>query len=308
MKHKKLNGVKTKSPVASYEDSMAIVLAILIISGVMCFYGYQGEYMMEVLSFPFLAVYGLFCCISTLMLVYIARMVRYLDSKLPWTKKWATRLLNQMVWCLVLPLIVLFLQHLLFTLILPPEVRSTGFLHTDLVIHTLVLIVINMSYTLYYFVNLISALNRQRSQPSENGKEAAEISLAPVGESELLEPTQEMYVYTVNNTITKVSFDQVAFGYWTNKIGKIGKFGGEEVYITEQSTLKDMHAAFKGYCKMVNRNYIIPQNALARCIKHKDGCLLVLKEKTPTDITISKEKFQELREWILAVVDIEIGK
>ncbi|TJZ59898.1 hypothetical protein FAZ15_13470 [Sphingobacterium olei] len=113
---------------------------------------------------------------------------------------------------------------------------------------------------------------------------------------------------TVNNTITKVSFDQVVYGYWTNKIGRLGKFGGETVYITEQSTLKDMHAAFKGYCKMVNRNYIVPQNALAQCIKRKDGYLLVLKEKTPTDITISKEKFQELREWILAVVDIEIEK
>ncbi|HWV70848.1 MAG TPA: hypothetical protein VN040_04000 [Pseudosphingobacterium sp.] len=141
-------------PVFIYQDALWIALGTAVIAGVLCYYGYKGAFLAGMTDVPFFVVFGMFALITNVLLRYIAARIRFLDRHYNWLDDWLMRLVYQSLWCWLFPVLFLFFLYIFCYTWLPVSILQSGFLDTDLVLITLLVLGVNALYTLVFFVRL----------------------------------------------------------------------------------------------------------------------------------------------------------
>lgn len=146
--------VRSKGPVVDYQDRFPIAMGSLMMAGLLCYYAYEGGMLAKMTTGGFYVAFFTFLFFIGLVLVYIRWQIRILDKKWNWLHDWFKRLVYQTVFCWMAPTGVLFALYVVAYKLLSAEVLTSGLFEVDLPWIAILLLVVNLFYTLAFFVQL----------------------------------------------------------------------------------------------------------------------------------------------------------
>lgn len=336
-KHK----VRSKGPVFDYQDRFPLVMGALLMAGLCCYYASKVGLLVGMTTANFYVSYFVFLFFIGGALAYIRREVRILDRKWNWLGGWFNRLVFQAAYCWAAPSLALFLVYLAAHKLLSTEVLTSGLFEVDLPWIVVLLLLVNLCYTLAFFVQLHNRAGLKRRGLLRRYRYAIQSGNIMLRDKARLEKENEAFqheISTLKTQITElergVSLLQTEENFEVN--GKslasiyevhtqklislhpyedIACFLYEEPYVylqtktdgqkipANESSLVKVESETEGFFRKVNRNMALPQHMLLACKRIKDGKLeLQVKEPLNCTIEISKELAARLRSWILEAV------
>src|SRR5690606_27021296 len=117
-----------------YRDFWPILFASVVLSGILCAYGYRGGIMEGATHREFSDIWWLYFLACGVVLIFISIMTKYLDGKWPWDTNFYERAVWQVFCCLFLPSGAIFGVFVQFSDILSLSLRESTFLYIDIYI------------------------------------------------------------------------------------------------------------------------------------------------------------------------------
>ncbi|HWV73231.1 MAG TPA: hypothetical protein VN040_16025 [Pseudosphingobacterium sp.] len=114
------------------------------------------------------------------------------------------------------------------------------------------------------------------------------------------------YIVKTGKETRGYTFSQIACFFKLGKLIFLQLMEGGRPIPANEASLRAVDKNTENYFTLGPRDYLIAQHAIARCKRMVNGkLLLILKEPLEIEVELSKERGQELRNWILQVVSIE---
>jgi|GEM_PF-1341372 len=333
--------LRPKGPVFDYQDRFPLVMGAILIAGLCCYYASKIGLLVGMTTGDFYLSYFIFLFFIGSALAYIRWEIRILDKKWNWLHDWFKRLVYQSVYCWLAPSLALFLVYVAAHKLLSTEVLTSGLFEVDLPWIVVLLLLVNLCYTLAFFVHLqerndlkrrrllkgyrsvIQALNTARANEEQLEKDMQTLEFEIIVLKEQINDFESNIAPSQSDTAAKLnerSADSI-YEVRTQKItanfryGHIACFSYEEPYTylittdgqkipANEPSLVKVEEATDGFFRKVNRNMALPQHMLLACRRIKDGKLeLQLKEPLKKEVEVSKESAPRLRNWILEAVE-----
>jgi len=333
--------VRSKGPVVDYQDRFPIAMGSLIMAGLLCYYAYEGGMLAGMTKGSFYVAFFTFLFFIGLALVYIRWQIRILDKKWNWLHDWFKRLVYQTVYCWMAPTGVLFALYVAAYKLLSAEVLTSGLFEVDLPWIAVLLLVVNLCYTLAFFVQLHNRAGLKRRGLLKRYRYAIQSENAMFRDKARLEKENEAFQHEISTLKTQITelersvsrlqtednfevngkslasiyevhtqklislhqYEDIAcFLYEEPYVYLKTKADGQKIPANESSLVK-VESETADFFRKVNRKMALPQHMLLACKRIKDGKLeLQLKEPLSCTIEISKELAPRLRSWILEAV------
>ncbi|GGH28786.1 hypothetical protein GCM10011418_39660 [Sphingobacterium alkalisoli] len=123
-------------------------------------YGYRGSFFEALGEEEFLFVTGLYFLVAIALMLGMDWKTASLDRRQPWNRGWVSRLFYQAASCVAVPLFIMVELHKVMSKLLPPAIQQSSFLHTDVYLILLFLILINAWYAIAFLLHRNKRLAR----------------------------------------------------------------------------------------------------------------------------------------------------
>lgn len=321
-----------------YPDGIWQLIASFIFGGFCWYLGYRGDLADWLLNWPVTYSYLFFVLIVAIIFFYIRWVIVILDKKHNWLVHPEKRAGMQLFFCCILPTL------LLFWIIGPdPQANDEWLLFPLMVIFSGIL-VLNMCYTVYFYVavyhrQIIVTLEQKETileQESRirdlqgqiellsSGIEQAKQIHEPAGEDRDGDPMDEIdltlcrsidleqEVFLLNNKIMVQKIRYKDIGIFTYKNGMVSLYlrnaMDENLTCGEQRSLKEVVNITKGFVQKIDRDKAIPLDMIQACQQLKRGRLRI-ELKIPFEgrhyFEVSDKIAKHIREWVMLQVPIE---
>ncbi|MGJ1444684.1 hypothetical protein ACR784_11420 [Sphingobacterium multivorum] len=321
-----------------YPDGIWQLIASFIFGGFCWYLGYRGALAEWLLDWPVTYSYLFFVLMVAIIFFYIRLVIVILDKKQNWLVNPEKRAGMQLFFCCILPTL------LLFWIIGPdPQAKDEWLLFPLMVIFSGIL-VLNMSYTVYFYVAVyhrqkILILEQKETilqQESRTIDLQEQIELLSPGIEELKEILEtagedrdvdamdeidlallrsmdlEQEVFLLNNKILSQKISYKDIGIFTYKNGIVSLYlrtaMDENLTCGEQRSLKEVVNSTKGFVQKIDRDKAIPLDMIQACQQLKRGRLRIVL-KIPFEgryyFEVSDKIAKHIREWVMLQVPIE---
>lgn len=327
-----------KAEPSLYRDRVPIVIVSLVMGGILCAYGYRGG-IMEAATYPeFILIgwmYGLACYG---VLYFISKMTVRLDLNCGWQISFYQRVVMQLFYCWIVPTGMVFIVFLVFSVVLPLQLRESTFLYIDIYIAALLLLLVNAYYVIAFYISytsvlharLVSEKNVWEEEKAKRDAAYAKISAdqnkqiqalkeeirVEKGKYEAFQSATEkelpdlagrkeaIYLLKLGATTMRIPHRDIALFFMRNGLPWIRLMNGEEYYATEK-TLNEVYKTVASCFFVVRRSFLINDKAIGRCVRRENKRLvLILNDKDKTEVLGPVEPDEKLEKRILEVVDI----
>lgn len=333
--------VGSKGPVFDYQDRFPLVMGAILMAGLCCYYASKVGLLVGMTTRDFYLCYFVFLFFIGSALAYIRWEIRILDEKWNWLYDGVKRFVFQSVYCWIAPSFALFLVYVAAHKLLSTEVLTSGLFEVDLPWIVVLLLLVNLSYTLAFFVHLqerndlkrrglwrgyrlaIQELNRQHSNKVvlEKEKEALlnEMGLlkeqisgfesnSTLSQSDASAKLNEksvdsVYIVRTQKLTSRHKYGDIACFAYKKPFTYLETIDGKHDIPANEPSLVKVEEATDHFFRKIAREMAVPQHMMLACRRIKDGKLLLkLKEPLNREIEISKESASRLRDWILEAV------
>lgn len=322
-----------------YRDRVVIVVASAVMGTILCAYGYKGGIMEGATHIEFIIICWLYMTACYVVLSLISKKTVALDKTCAWDVSFYRRVVLQLFYCWLAPTIVVFAVFLLSSFILPLSLRESTFLHIDIYIAALLLLLFNTCYVLAFYMKQADSLLEKlrverRAWENEGGRRNAAFAKIAADDKKTIQSLKEeilvlktnfetykdairvgnsvdkpveddeIYLHKLGATTRRIMHREIAFFFMRDGIPWFGMKNGEEHLATEK-TLSEVHKVVGDDFFLVKRSYLINSKAIARCVRRKNKrFVLYLRDKNNTEILGPVEPDENLEKRILKVVDI----
>jgi len=322
-----------------YRDRVVILVASAVMGAILSAYGYRGGIMEGATHIEFIIICWLYFLPSCIVLLLISKKTVALDKTCAWDVSFYRRAVLQLFYCWFAPTAVVFMVFLLSSFILPLSLRESTFLHIDIYIVALLLLLVNACYVIAFYMkqadSLFEKLRLERNAWEEEAdRKNAAFAKISAEERKIIQSLKEqivvlqtkletykdavklktsgdttaeddkVYLHKLGATTRRIMHGEIALFFMRDGIPWFGLKNGEEHLATEK-TLSEVHKAVGDDFFLVKRSYLINNNAIERCVRRSDKRLvLFLCDKQKTEVLGPVEPDENLEKRILKVVDI----
>lgn len=333
------NREKAEPTLHRYRDRGPIVMGSAVMGGILCAYGYRGGIMEGATHIEFIGIWWLYFLSCCGVLSLISKKTVALDKTCAWDISLHRRAVLQLFYCWFLPTGAIFAVFTLFSFILPLSLRESTFLYIDIYIAALLLLLVNASYLIAFYMNQADLLREKLRLEGSGWKEDdarknAAFAKISAEQNKVIQSLKEevvvlktkvetykeaamvkasrqeytgenkVYLLKMRTTIMRIKYSEIALFFMREGAPWVGLKNGEE-YLATEKTLSEVHKTVGDDFFLVKRSFLINDNAIERCIRRKDKRLvLYLCDKGKTAVLGPVEPDEKLEKRILMAVDI----
>jgi hypothetical protein len=320
-----------KFPKINYNDFTIRILATFLAAYIVTEYGGNEPLLPRLVTLEFYIEFGTSFFITFLLVEYIYRITRYLDSRYPWDLKLAQRIVLQILTGILLPTLSAYLMAAVYFAILSANITETNYHLYALPFIASLITLFNGYYLVRYLIikaqennhGGVSILQTDRLSPlHKSSNSAVQFSTTPpFNEEQAIEnnnptPTNsnanEKEVFLVNTVLQTIPIrtEDICSFYRSSGINYVRKYGQtvNDAYIISQ-TLKEVEEQISPIQFFrINRQMII---SFKSCVSFRNGKGKSLEltvhpphidgengMKELPFVTVSEDRVREFRAWI----------